>query len=64
LFFDSHIDNFLTIGVDVTLMALIYRLPDLQIKYIVLRPSTYVLMRELEPNTLIYLAIPNAVAVK
>lgn len=64
MFFDSHIDNFLTIGVDVTLMALIYRLPDLQIKYIVLRPSTYVLMRELEPNTLIYLAIPNAVAVK
>jgi hypothetical protein len=57
LIFDSYLDNFLATGVDDTLRALIYRLPDLQIKYTVLRPSAYVLMRELDPNTLIYLAI-------
>ncbi|MEM0005041.1 MAG: hypothetical protein QXN97_06895 [Desulfurococcaceae archaeon] len=57
MIFDSHLDNFLATGVDDTLKALIYRLPDLQIKYAVLRPPAHVLMRELDPNTLIYLAI-------
>jgi hypothetical protein len=58
LIFDSHLDNYLATGVDGTLRALIYRLPDLH-KYAVLRPSAHVLMRELNPNSLIYLVIPE-----
>jgi len=58
LIFDSHLDNYLATGVDGTLRALIYRLPDLH-KYAVLRPSAHVLMRELNPDSLIYLVIPE-----
>ena len=58
LIFDSHLDNYLATGVNGTLRALIYRLPDLH-KYAVLRPSAHVLMRELNPNSLIYLVIPE-----
>jgi len=58
LILDSHLDNFLSTWLNGTLRVSINRLPDLH-KYAVLRPSTHVLMREQNPNSLIYLVIPE-----
>ena len=48
LILDSHLDNFLSTGLDGTLRVLINRLPDLH-KYTVLRSSARVLTREQKP---------------